>query len=117
MTDTTSTSRQAEQELVWRGRLARHGACGQSVATFCRGEGVSVASFYQWRTRLQLTQGSVTATRQAVSPAAAFIDLGTVADLPVQHPTIAVAASAAMSAGIEVQLDFGSGLVLRIVRH
>ena len=117
MTNPTSTSPRASQKWVWRERLARHGACGQSVATFCRGEGVSVASFYQWCTRLQLTQGCVTATRQAGSPAAAFIDLGTVADLPVSRPAIAVAASAAASADIEVQLDFGSSLVLRIVRH
>lgn len=117
MTNATSTSRRVEQELVWRRRLARHEVGGQSVATFCRGEGVSVASFYQWRTRLQLTPRGVTPTRQAGSPAAAFVDLGTVAGLPVSHPAVAVAASAAQSVGVEVQLDFGSGLVLRIVRH
>ena len=36
----------------WLERLARHGASERSVAQFCADEGVSVASFYQWRRKL-----------------------------------------------------------------
>jgi Transposase len=36
----------------WRRRLERFGSSGVSVARFCRREGVSVASFYQWRKKL-----------------------------------------------------------------
>ena len=36
----------------WRERLARYGRSGQTVASFCAAEGVSVPSFYQWKRRL-----------------------------------------------------------------
>lgn len=36
----------------WRGRMQRFEERRGSVAAFCRGEGVSEASFYQWRRRL-----------------------------------------------------------------
>jgi hypothetical protein len=37
---------------VWGQRLRRYGGSGLTVAEFCRREGVSVPSFYQWRSRL-----------------------------------------------------------------
>lgn len=36
----------------WRRRMARFERSQQSVAEFCRKEGVSAPSFYQWRKRL-----------------------------------------------------------------
>lgn len=36
----------------WRKRLSRYSSAGVTVAEFCREEGVSAASFYQWRRRL-----------------------------------------------------------------
>lgn len=42
-----------ELESKWRGRLARYGVGGMTVAEFCRREGASVASFYYWRRRLE----------------------------------------------------------------
>jgi hypothetical protein len=38
--------------LEWRRRMARFEEARQSVAEFCRREGISVPSFYQWRKRL-----------------------------------------------------------------
>lgn len=40
-------------EAVWRDRLARFGKCKLTVKEFCRQEGVSDPSFYQWRKRLE----------------------------------------------------------------
>ena len=40
-------------EAVWRERLARFRAGDLKVAEFCRREGVSSASFYRWRGRLE----------------------------------------------------------------
>jgi transposase-like protein len=37
---------------VWAARLRRYQQCGSTVAQFCRDEGVSVPSFYQWKRRL-----------------------------------------------------------------
>ena len=36
----------------WQRRMTRFQKAGQSVAEFCRQEGVSAVSFYQWRKRL-----------------------------------------------------------------
>jgi hypothetical protein len=37
---------------LWRGRFRRFRRSGQTIAEFCAAEGVSTASFYQWRRRL-----------------------------------------------------------------
>lgn len=37
---------------LWRQRLTRFGRSGLPVARFCAQEGVSVASFYNWRKKL-----------------------------------------------------------------
>ena len=44
-----SNSRKAE---LWRSRMRRFQTSGMSVTQFCRVEGVSMPSFYQWRKRL-----------------------------------------------------------------
>jgi hypothetical protein len=38
---------------VWRERLERFGKSEVKVKPFCAGEGVSVASFYDWRRKLE----------------------------------------------------------------
>lgn len=38
---------------LWKDRLARYECSGQSVREFCLSEGASLASFYQWRRKLQ----------------------------------------------------------------
>jgi transposase-like protein len=40
------------RETVWRQRLRRFSKSGLTVVAFCRSEGVSAPSFYQWRKRL-----------------------------------------------------------------
>ncbi|OGG94270.1 MAG: hypothetical protein A2527_14505 [Candidatus Lambdaproteobacteria bacterium RIFOXYD2_FULL_50_16] len=44
-----------EQDLsrVWAERFAACEASGLSQADFCRREGLSLSSFYQWKTRLK----------------------------------------------------------------
>ena len=43
----------SEAELAWRERLARFDNSNLTVKQFCRQEGVSDPSFYQWRKRLK----------------------------------------------------------------
>jgi hypothetical protein len=43
----------AARRQVWIERLARFVQTGQSVAQFCAEEGISTASLYQWRRKLQ----------------------------------------------------------------
>ncbi len=42
----------------WQRRMARFQEAQQSVAEFCRQEGVSAPSFYQWRKRLTQQPGT-----------------------------------------------------------
>jgi hypothetical protein len=50
----------------WRGRLARFQSSGMAVAAFCGREGVSTASFYLWRKKLEGKRGGKPAGFQAV---------------------------------------------------
>ncbi len=46
-------------EAAWRDRLVRFRECNLTVKEYCRQEGVSDPSFYQWRQRLDMVpQGS-----------------------------------------------------------
>ena len=46
-------SRDVELWELWRGRLLRFESLNQTIAEFCRWEGVSQAAFYLWRKKLQ----------------------------------------------------------------
>jgi transposase len=48
MTQSISVSRRE----AWGDRMRRYGRCQLTVAQFCRDEGVSVPSFYQWKRKL-----------------------------------------------------------------
>jgi hypothetical protein len=112
MNTSTPKAGQAKREMTWRGRLTRHAASGLGVAAFCEYESVSTASFYRWRTLLSVQ----TETVADVAPAAQFIDLGAMraksAGVTAAAPTVAAEPGA-----IEISLDLGHGLVLRIVRR
>ena len=46
-------TRDAKLWELWRGRLLRFESLNQTIAEFCRWEGVSQAAFYLWRKKLQ----------------------------------------------------------------
>ena len=56
-------------EAMWRDRLTRFRECGLTVKEYCRQEGVSDPSFYQWRQRLDMVpQGSKRVHRSGNGP-------------------------------------------------
>ena len=55
-------------EVVWRDRLARFHECRLTVKEFCRQEGVSDPSFYQWRKRLDIGQQGTKRTGRSSAP-------------------------------------------------
>jgi hypothetical protein len=90
---------------LWRERLARQAAGPCSVAEFCRREGVSQPSFYQWRKRL-----STLSTSRSGQPAKSSGPQA--AD--VQFVSVELPASLS-SAGI--QIDLPNGAVVRLPGH
>jgi hypothetical protein len=81
--------------------VERFDGSGQTVAAYCARSGISVGSFYRWRTLLDLPRQAVPAA-PAVS-AASFLDLGALGNT---------------SAGsrMELRLELGHGIVLQLVR-
>lgn len=104
----------------WQGRLDRFARAGGSVAAFCAAEGVSAWSLYRWRRKLGAEAGKVPARTAVVKSTArrvdrsGFIDAGLArvggdgeGGLPV--PPAAVVP-------VEVRIDLGGGLLVRILR-
>ena len=106
---------QAQRVSTWQDRLTRYAASGRSVVAFCRDEGICVASFYGWRNRLSARDGTPVATSSA-GPSSPFIDLGPLTPAKPVRPASPVA-SATVTAGIELRIDLGNGVVITVVRH
>lgn len=92
----------------WREVMRRFDASAASVQAFCSREGLSAASFYRWRGRLQ-PKGTARARPLALpvpaphKPAAAgFVDLGSLLGA---------------SGALELKLDLGGGVVLSLSRR
>lgn len=102
------------KEAAWLSRLQRHAQSGKTIAAFCRDESVSTASFHIWRSKLASASGHAPNPTQPP----AFIDLGTVASTAgvasEAHPPAAVPEP---SAGIDVRIGLGGGIVLTITRR
>lgn len=102
------------KKAAWHSRLQRQAQSGKTIAAFCRDESVSTASFHTWRSKLAAASGHAANPTQP----AAFIDLGTIADTAGVTPMAHSRASApGLTAGIDVRIDLGGGIVLTITRR
>ena len=86
----------------WRVLLARHARSGLTVAGFCRGERIGVASLYHWRAKLSGAQARLRTPVATRNAAETFVDLG--------------AMPAPGSARFELRVDLGGGLSLHLAR-
>jgi len=77
----------------WRRRLRRFENAGTTVAQFCRQENCSVASFYQWRRKLETNQ-------QKIGGAFVAVELA---------PTLTAEPSHAM-----IQIELPGGAIVRL---
>jgi len=84
----------------WAACLARFQDSGMSVAEFCKQEGVSVASFYQWRRKLAERDES---GRQVVTQASAQSPIGS-GFQAVQVLSAVSAATIRLPNGVEIEL-------------
>jgi transposase-like protein len=90
-------------EAVWRERMARFRRGGLSVAEFCRREGVSDPSFYQWRKRLERNEPLLKQSDRSEQRTTAGQDLASFVSVRV------TAASTAMA-----EIEFRNGVRIRI---
>jgi hypothetical protein len=98
----------------WRERLARWRRAGLSVCEFCRREGISEPSFYQWRRRLQPRPAHGEAPRFVELPAWSAVS-GTVAGARTVTGTgPGSVAGTGTVAGTAVQVALPSGAVVTI---
>lgn len=107
-------------ERSGRGRLDRFARAGGSVAAFCAAEGVSAWSLYRWRRKLGAEAGKVP-TRTAVVKSTArrvdrsgFVDAGLARVGGDSEGGLPVPAAAVVP--VEVRIDLGGGLLVRILR-
>ncbi len=93
----------SEKHAEWRKRLGRFSRCGLTVARFCSGERVSVASFYYWRRKLQQ------AARRGRMPARPGV-FRQIAVVPA--PPAMVSAASAGDPTVSIQLPCGTRIEL-----
>src|SRR5262249_51284340 len=98
------TTRRRQDAAVWSEILARYASSGLTVKAFCQNEGIRACNFYRWRSQLRGTVGEKGPQKSTPigSPSNAdFIDLGAVS---------------ASSSRLEVRVELGGGVVLRLAR-
>ena len=94
-------TRRSQEE--WRSLVSRYQTSGLSIESFCRGAGISEASFYRWRTALSGNPGE--GSGLAVETGSAFVDLGALEPVSTVKPKL------------DLRLELGDGLILHLVRH
>src|SRR6266481_3105232 len=94
----------AQKESIWRERIARQKASGNTIAAFCEQENLGKSTFSYWCRRLGVA--GATPARKCRTVGAAFVDAGPIK--AVRLPEIA---------GVEVHLELGGGVVLHIARR
>lgn len=100
----------------WRELLGRFEPETETVTEFCTREGVCLASFYRWRSRLAGQPGEVSRVEHrprtptaSTGRRAGFVDLG-----PLSAASTGPTGNA--PAGLLLRLDLGGGVVLQISR-
>jgi hypothetical protein len=93
-------------EAKWRELLSRFDAGSETVEVFCKREGVTKSSFQRWRSLIAAGAPIGKAAQQTQQPMqqAGFVDLGMLS-LP-----------SASTARVELTLDLGGGVTLRVAR-
>jgi transposase-like protein len=97
----------AGRQAVWRQRLERFAGWSGTVVEFCRREGVTQPTFYQWRKRLRQADASATQTAAEILP-----EETRRADEVPQGRAPFVELSWAATAAVEIELP--NGAVVRV---
>ena len=98
MSKLTSNPSSELRASEWKAMMHRYETRGQTDTEFCLREGISVATFYYRRNRLQESSTALAST----VPVSDFIDAGPLA--------------AEVQARAEIRIDLGGGVVVHVVR-
>lgn len=95
-------------EAKWRELLREFDAGGDTAEEFCRREGVAKSTFQRWRSRMvdsaAQTSANAPGKRTPKSLQAGFLDLG------------ALSLPSGGAGRLELTLDLGGGVTLRVAR-
>lgn len=98
-------------EAKWRELLSRFDAGSDTVEVFCRRHGVTKSSFQRWRSRTaDGASGAVPAQEGLQRRQAGFVDLGLLSRPSGQS------GSSGSAGRLELTLDLGGGVTLRVAR-
>ena len=89
----------------WDALLEEQSRSGLTQEAFCRTRGLGYSTFGMWRARLRRKVTDAGAKRRGITPRAAFIELPTVFPEPAQ-----------IDGTLQVELELGGGVILRVGR-
>ena len=96
----------------WRTRLDRFSRSGVTVARFCDGERVSVASFYRWRKVLgpvaERRRGRRRSRRRGPAPSGVFRQIEVASAPPALVPAWAASAEVVAASRVSIHLPCGT---------
>ena len=116
MSSSALVVRTARNESIWRERIARQAASGRSVVAFCRDENLAESTLDYWRKRL-CAAVAATPAHKSTAVATPFVDLGPIKAVKPAESAGIERLPYESSAGIELRLELGGGVVLHIARH
>ena len=111
----SSVVEKQQRRAQWQDRIQRQSVSDQSVRAFCGTEGVSIPTFYWWRSRLATPKVKLGADA-LIKPSAAFIDLGSVRKPTVERALEPLPCSSNLDR-FEIRLELGEGVVLHLARR
>ena len=107
----------AQKKTRWLERIARQRASGKTIAAFCLEENLGKSTFSYWRRRLGVGTVAAAAGRKRTAQAAPFLDLGPIKAMRPAELAEGKGVAHESSAGVELRLELGGGVVLHLTRH
>ena len=89
-----------EKVHEWTSRLNRYKESGQTIEQFCKTEGISAGSFYQWKKKLK-----------TVRPASGFQSVQIIRPVAIQETIVR------LSSGMEISLGNDPSVVETVLRQ
>ncbi|RPH77050.1 MAG: hypothetical protein EHM77_08495 [Planctomycetaceae bacterium] len=100
----------SKSALAWGKRLDRFDRADVTVAQFCRQEGVSQASFYQWRRKLRAQSAASQRNQDPPLPRFLPVSLATTSTAPTPPPsTPRSRMTIDLPGGIRIRFEIPSG--------